>query len=102
MWRGLIADPESKHRKVMGSAVWVYLYLLTYANRKTGIVRRTQQMMVKDTGYSLGTVQAGLRRLRKAGYLTTKRIGRYLEIQINKWKGFTVKKQIESVYSKRP
>lgn len=93
VWRGLVADPESKHRKAMGPAIWLYLYLLAYANRKTGIVRRTQQMMANDTGYSLGTIQAGLRRLRNKDYLTKKYIGRYLEIRINKWKGFSVRKE---------
>jgi len=88
VWRGLIADPNSKHRKSMGSAVWIYLYLLTYANRKTGIVRRTQQAMVQDTGYPLRTIQFNLHKLNQRGYLTKKQEGRYLKIQIEKWKAF--------------
>ena len=72
----------------MGSAVWIYLYLLTYANRKTGIVRRTQQAMVQDTGYPLRTIQFNLHKLNQRGYLTKKQEGRYLKIQIEKWKAF--------------
>lgn len=96
LWRGLIADPNSKHRKAMGAALWLYLYLLAYSNRKTGIVRRNQRAIVQDTGYPLRTIQFNLNKLRQKGYLTTERQGRYLKIQITKWKSFTNKKNNDS------
>lgn len=88
VWRGLIADPNSKHRKTMGTSVWMFLYLLTYANRKTGIVRRSLTMMAKDTGYPVRTIQFNLKNLREKGYLTSSHEGRYLTIQVEKWKAF--------------
>jgi DNA-binding transcriptional ArsR family regulator len=88
LWRGLIADTESKHRKAMGSAIWLYLYLLTYSNRITGIVRRTQESIKKDTGYPLRTIQLHLSKLKRTGYLTSEREGRHLKIKILKWKAF--------------
>ena len=88
LWRGLIADPEAKHRKAMGSAVWMYLYLLVYANRKTGIVRRPQIAMHIDTGYPIRTIQSQLFKQKKQGYITTEHSGRYLKITILKWKSF--------------
>lgn len=68
------------------------MYLLTYANRKTGTVHRTQEAIVADTGYARRTLQSHLSRLRKAGYLTVQGRGRYLKIDIQKWKGFQVGK----------
>lgn len=88
LWRGLIADSESKHRKLMGSAVWLYLYLLTYSNRQTGIVRRTQESIKKDTGYPLRTIQFHLSKLKQCGYITSEREGRHLKVKVIKWKGF--------------
>jgi len=88
VWRGLIADENSKHRKSMGSAIWLYLYLLTYSNRITGIVRRTQESIKKDTGYPLRTIQFHLKKLKQSGYLTSERESRHLKIKIIKWKGF--------------
>jgi hypothetical protein len=72
----------------MGTSVWMFLYLLTYANRKTGIVRRSLTMMAKDTGYPVRTIQLNLKNLREKGYLTSSHEGRYLTIQIEKWKAF--------------
>ncbi len=89
-WRGLVADSSSKHRRAMGPAIWIYLYLLTYANRKTGIVRRTQESMHHDTGYSIRAIQSHLQRLKRHGYIRTEHSGRYLTIYITKWKGFQI------------
>lgn len=88
LWRGLVADSESKHRKAMGPAIWLFLYLLIYADRKTGIVHRTQDVIRIDTGFSLRAVQSHLRRLKNNGYISTGKKGIYLAITILRWKGF--------------
>lgn len=88
LWRGLVADPESKHRKAMGPAIWLFLYLLIYADRKTGIVHRTQESMHLDSGLSVRSIQSHLRRLKKNSYISTGKKGRYLAITILRWKGF--------------
>lgn len=80
----------------MGAAVWMYLYLLTYANRKTGTVHRPLQLMAQDTGYPLRTIQFNLQKLRQKGYLTTEHSGRYLRIHIEKWKAFSDPKWTET------
>ena len=74
----------------MGPAIWIYLYLLIYADRKTGVVHRTQESMHQDTGYSIRAIQSHLRRLKKYGYIATGRTGRYLKITVSKWKGFQI------------
>ncbi len=91
VWRGLVADPNSKHRNAMGPSIWTYLYLLMYANRKSGIVRRTQLSMHHDTGYSVRAIQSHLNRLRKTGYISVQRTGRYVTIYILRWKGFQLR-----------
>ena len=88
VWRGLVADPESHHRKQMGSSVWLYLYLLAYANRKTGVVRRRLSQIREDTGYPARTVQRHLKRLKDKNYIAADRAGQYLHLRINKWKSF--------------
>jgi hypothetical protein len=90
IWNGLVADPESKHRKAMGASVWLYLYLLTYTNRKTGIARRRQSQIRKDTGYPARTIQRHLKRLVQRQYVSLTRSEHYLHVQIKKWKSFNI------------
>lgn len=90
IWNGLVADPESKHRKAMGSSVWMYLYLLTYANRKTGIARRRLSQIREDTGYPLRTIQRHLKRLAERRYISLSRSDRYLQAHIKNWKSFNL------------
>ena len=85
---GLIADPNSKHRKAMSSSVWLYLYLLIYTNRKTSIIRRKLGQIQEDTGYPVRTIQRHLKRLSKQNYITLTRAKQYLHIHIKKWKSF--------------
>lgn len=42
VWTGLVMDAEGKHYQRMKNALWLYLYFLLTANRKTGwLVRKT-------------------------------------------------------------
>jgi hypothetical protein len=88
IWKGLVTDVNSKHRRSMGASLWLFLYLLTYTNRKTGIVRKKQATIVQETGYPLRTVQRYLKRLSQAGYITYLDSGHYPPIRIEKWKLF--------------
>lgn len=88
VWRGLSADPESKHRIAMGPSVWLFLYLLCYANRRTGIARRRVDQIQKDTGYPVRSIQRHLKRLVQMNYITYYRSQHYLHISIKKWKSF--------------
>ena len=88
VWRGLSADPESKHRSAMGTSLWLYLYLLTYTNRRNGLVRRRMDQIETDTGYPLRTIQRYLKRLVQKNYITFFRSKHYLHITIKRWKSF--------------
>lgn len=86
LWNGLLLEPEAKHYKAMGRAVWLYLYLLTFANRSTGKLFRRLPTVAKDTGIGVRTIRRWLARLRQNGYINTRQTGRSLEIEITKWK----------------
>ncbi len=92
IWKGLSSDIDGKHRKAMGLSIWIYLYLLTYANRKTGIFSRKQKTIVKETGLPLRTIQRHLKRLAVQKYITLETSERPLQIRIEKWKLFRHKK----------
>ena len=91
LWRGLIVDKSAKHYKAMGSAIWLYMYLLLHADRRTGILARKIATIAKDMHMSERTVQYWLARLRKAVYVIVRNSGRSLEIHIQKWKPLRIR-----------
>jgi len=70
----------------MGRSVWLFLYLIIHANRKTGTLYRRVRTIAQDMGLSERTVQLWLKTLRDREYITTERTGRSLIIHISKWK----------------
>lgn len=86
LWRGLVVEPTGKHYEAMGNAVWLYLYLLVYANRMTGSLFRRNSTIVGDMGLSSRTISRWLHILKASGYIETRRTGRSLQISITKWK----------------
>jgi hypothetical protein len=86
VWKGLVMDPEAKHYQAMKNAVWLYLYLLLNANRKTGILMRKIKTVSNDMGVTRDTALRWLGILRSAGYITTVNTGRSLTIQVTRWK----------------
>lgn len=88
IWKGLASDADGKHHQAMGASLWIYLYLLSYTNRATGIVRRSQETIAKDTGLPLRTVQRHLHRLASRKYITLLGRETVSQIRIEKWKLF--------------
>jgi hypothetical protein len=86
VWRGLLVEDTAKHYKNMGRAVWLYMYLIVHADRRTGMLRRLMSTIAKDMGLKTRTIRAWLAVLRKHGYIRTSSTGRALEITIQKWK----------------
>ena len=86
VWKGLVMDSEAKHYRTMKNALWLYLYLLLTANRKTGILMRKIETASNDMGVSRDTVLRWLKVLRKGGYVETVNTGRSLTIQLTRWK----------------
>ena len=88
IWKGLTTDLDGKHRKAMGASLWTYLYLLTYTNRKNGILSRNLETIAKETGLPLRTVQRHLKQLASKRYITLLKPQTYSQIRIEKWKLF--------------
>ena len=86
VWTGLVMDEGAKHYRQMRNAVWLFLYLLLNADRKTGFLVRKLRTISADMGLSRDTILRWLNALRKGGYVATRNTGRCLHIQIQKWK----------------
>jgi hypothetical protein len=96
IWKGLATDADGKHRKAMGASLWTYLYLLTYTNRKSGVVSRRQETIARETGLPLRTIQRHLKRLASEKYITLETPQKPLQIRIEKWKLFNYPKPDDS------
>ena len=86
VWNGLPVDSTAKHYKAIGSAIWLYLYLLIFANRTTGNLFRRIPTIARDMGLSNRTISRWLNNLKTNGYIQTRQTGRSLQISITKWK----------------
>lgn len=86
IWRGLVADPEGKHVRRLDGTIWLLLYLILHAERRTGTVRCRLKTIAVSMGMPLRTVQRWLRRLRAGGYVTVRETGRVAQIGILRWK----------------
>jgi len=86
VWRGLVVDPEAKHYRRMKNGLWLFLYLILHADRKTGKLRRKYRTIAREMGISTGTLRKWLKTLRDQGFVQTEANGRCLRIEVNLWK----------------
>jgi len=88
LWRGLVTDSTAKHYRGMKSAVWLFLYFVIHADRKTGRLMRRYDTMVKETGFAKRTIRHWLAVLKQQGYVEVERSGHSLAvvIRVQKWK----------------
>jgi hypothetical protein len=83
--RGLVADPTGKHYHRLGTAVWLHLYALVYADWRTGRVRLRLATVQRRTGFPRRTLQRWLPRLIRGGYLRALGGGKGPDFEITKW-----------------
>lgn len=86
VWKGLVMDDRACHFERMGNALWLFLYFLINANRRTGILVRKVRTISVDTGIQRRRIFQWLNILREGDYISTKSSGRCLVITIRKWK----------------
>jgi hypothetical protein len=86
IWRGLVVDPEAKHYRTIGPALWLLIYLIIHADPATGVVRRKYKTIAEDMGLPARTVRGWLARLSRGSYVWINNTGRSLVIHIGKWK----------------
>lgn len=83
---GLVRDPSGTHYKLIGKAIWLYLYFLVAANWKHGTLFRRLDTISVETSFSPRSIKRWLQILRKMGYITTRKNGRSFDISITKWR----------------
>lgn len=82
----VIAHPQARHYIRMKNAIWLYLYLISFANPKNGKFTSQLSDIAANTGYSVETIQSWLGHLRKQHYVSMKKQGSQLIFKINQWR----------------
>jgi len=82
----LIVDAQATHYKRMRSSIYLYLFFLLHADRRTGKLIRRVPTIAAETGINVHTLRQWLATLRREGYITTEFTGRALHIRIQRWK----------------
>jgi hypothetical protein len=86
VWRGLVVEPSGKHYRAMHSAVWLFLYLIIHADRRTGTLFRRINTIAQEMGVKPTTIRRWLTLLDRKGYIARSRTGRSVQIAIERWK----------------
>ncbi|OLE55412.1 MAG: hypothetical protein AUG51_02845 [Acidobacteria bacterium 13_1_20CM_3_53_8] len=86
VWRGLVVDREAHHYRRVKSAIWLFLYLIIHADRKSGTLIRKYQTIAGDMGIAARTIRRWLLILRQYKYVEVDYTGRSLIIHIQKWR----------------
>lgn len=86
LWNGLVLDRQAKHKRAIRQAIWLYLYFLLVANRKSGFLYRKLSTIAEETGFNPRSIQRWLQTLRDKGYIETHSTGRALQVSITRWK----------------
>lgn len=88
VWRDLVVDTRAKHYKEMRNALWLFVYFIIHADRRSGSLSRRYETIVQDMGIKKRTVRNWLLRLRKAGYIKIERSrgSSAIYIHIQRWK----------------
>jgi hypothetical protein len=89
VWKGLVWDGEAKHYRKMRSAIWLFLYFILCADRRTGSLSRKIKTISSHTGFEKRKILRWMEALRKNNYIETSNTGRSLLIQIKNWKRFS-------------
>ena len=70
----------------MGSALWLFIYLVIHADPKSGVLSRKYQTIAEEMGIAPRTIRSWLAKLMQYGYVTVKQTGRSQVIHISRWK----------------
>lgn len=71
----------------MGKAIWLFLNLLFSEHRDGTISKIKYETIHRNTGIPRSTIIKHMHRLKRRGYITMRTVeGRFLAIEITKWK----------------
>lgn len=86
VWEGLC---QRVHQKQMGSALWLYLWILARAHLKgnRGQIQYNHEEVADDLGVTSRTIKTWFRTLQENGYLITRaRHPHNLEVRVTNWR----------------
>jgi DNA replication protein DnaD len=88
IWRGLVVDSKAKHYKAMRSALWLLVYFIIHADRRTGRLFRKLETIARDMGVKPRTIRYWLATLCGRGYvkIESAKGSSTISIQIQKWR----------------
>ena len=78
----------------MGHAIWLYSYLVTYADRESGELMRRNETIAQEIDVPLRTLERWFGVLRKKKYICTQKLQRGFLIKIQNWRSIGHKNQI--------
>ena len=82
IWRSQLFDSGADHREKLGSAIWLYLFLLIHVDYRTGIITRSLGQLATELCAPKKTTRDWLTRLRKMSYVSAKREGTLFHIRV--------------------
>jgi hypothetical protein len=88
VWQGLVLDQQGKHYRKIKSALWLLIYFILCADRRTGTLKRKVGTISRHMDVKARTIRLWLAVLRSHGYIDTQNSGRCLIIEIKKWKSY--------------
>jgi hypothetical protein len=86
LWPGLVLDEDGKHVRRLRLAVWLLLYLIVAADRRTGVVLSYRTTIARRMGVPLRTVQRWLLLLERKGYVSFSSGRRGARIRLLRWR----------------
>ncbi len=89
LFQNIVADGTGQHHRRIRHAIWLYLYLLTLANIKTGKLTTRIADIANATGISEETVRSWLGHLKKWHYVSVVKNRDGFQFKINRWKEIT-------------
>lgn len=86
VWKGLVFDKDGQHYRKIGCALWLLIYFILCADRRTGTLKRKVATISRETGVKVRTIRSWPGVLRDRGYIDIRSSGRCLIVGIKKWK----------------
>ena len=87
--REIVADATGRNRRRMRQAVWLYFYLIVFANARSGKLISRIPDIAAALGVSENTVNSWLGHLKKWHYVSVVKMGNGLHFRVNRWQEVT-------------
>jgi len=82
----IVANTQGKHYRRLKNALWIYLYLIIFANPKNGKLTTGISIIAKATGFQEETIRSWLGVLKKWQYISIEKQGKNFIFKVNRWK----------------